>query len=75
MEEEEIYMNGEGRKGHGGGGILLLGMDRKRVWWWKSHIPLHISLARKAGRLCSSFSCGCTKPLKGREWGRHIALG
>ena len=27
-------------------------------------ISLDISLARKAGRLCSPFSRGCTKPLK-----------
>ena len=38
-------------------------------------ISLDISLARKAGRLCSPFSRGCTEPFNGRERGRRIALG
>jgi len=38
-------------------------------------ISLDISLARKAGRLRSPFSRGCTEPFKGRERGRRIALG
>jgi len=60
------------------------------AWWWKhtfigdgpaagvvaeGGISLDISLARKAGHLCSPFSRGCTEPFKGRERGRRIALG
>jgi len=48
--------------------------DQQWVWRWKRGIFLDISLAWKAGRLCSPFSRGCTKPLKGRERGRRIAL-
>jgi len=43
--------------------------------WRKRGISLDISLAWKAGRLCSPFSRRCTKPLKGRERGRRIASG
>jgi len=68
-------MYGEGRKGRGGGGILLSGTDRQWVWRRKRGISLDISSARKAGRLCSPFSRGCTEPFKGRERGRRIALG
>ena len=53
---------------------LYLGMEQQRVWLWKRGISLDISLAWNAGRLCSPFSRGCTKPLKGRERGRRIAL-
>jgi len=38
-------------------------------------ISLDIFLARKAGRLCSPFSRGCTEPFKGRERGHRIVLG
>ena len=37
-------------------------------------ISLDISLVWKAGRLCSSFSRGCTKPFKGRDQRCGIAL-
>ena len=62
----------------------------ERAWRWR-HISIGVgpaadvaveggisldnSLDRKAGRLCSPFSRGCTKPFKGRERGRRIALG
>ena len=76
MEAEELCMyDGEGRKRRRGGGILLSGMDQKWVWRWKRGISLDISLARKARRLRSPFSRGCTEPFKGRERGRRIALG
>jgi len=75
VEVQDSYMYGEGQKGRGGGGILLLGMDRQRVCTRKTGISLVIFLAREAERLCSPFSRGCTEPSKGRERGRRIALG
>ena len=60
-------MYGEGRKGHGGGSIHLFG-DRPVVGVAvEAGLSLDISLVRKAGRLCSPFSRGCTEPFKGRE--------
>ena len=66
---------GKGRKGRGGGGILLLGDGPVEGVAVEGGISLEIPLAWKAGHLCSSFSRGCTKPSKGRERGRRIALG
>jgi len=63
---------GKGRKERGGGGILLLGDGLVEGVAVEGGISLEISLAWKAGRSCSSF---CTKPSKGRERGRRIALG
>jgi len=65
---------GKGWKGHGGGGILLLGDGPVEGVAVEGRISLEISLAWKAGCLCSSFSRWYTKPSKGREPGYRIAL-
>ena len=75
MEVEVLYMYGEGRKGRGGGGLHLFGDGPVAGVAVEGGISLDISLARKAGRLCSPFSRGCTEPCKGWERGRRIALG
>jgi len=75
VEVEDSYMYGEGRKGRGGGSIHLFGDGPVAGVAVEGGISLDISLARKAGRLCSPFSRGCTEPLKGRERGRRIASG
>jgi len=75
VEAEDSYMYGEGRKGRGGGSIYSIGDGPVVGVAVEGGISLDISLVRKAGRLCSPFSRGCTEPFKGRERGRRIALG
>jgi len=85
-----MYLLGEGRQGRGGGRFIYVWGGPEGAWRRKhtsigdgpvvgvvaeGGISLDISWVPKAGRLCSPFSRGCTKPFKGREWGRRIALG
>jgi len=70
-----LVLYGEGRKGRGGGGLHLLGDGPVVGVAVEGGISLDISSVWKAGRLCSPFSRGRTKPFKRRERGRRIALG
>ena len=74
MEAEDSYV-WRGPEGGGGGGIHLFGDGPAEGVAAEGGISLDISLGWKAGRLGSPFSRVCTEPFKGRERGRHIALG